>query len=271
MNLNKGLKRTVALCLVAEATKKHALAMGKAASSLAKSWEALMRNEAKAKMPELKEKRWVDLLQSGTLVSQAAGTGPTVSRYRWALDSDWGKKRPYETEGHKMGASSKQYPNSLQPAKDALLRAIKEHWPEFIRVFNVDAGSYYVRVYYSPSFPAIPYFNHTAEVDIRAVERRKDDPKALEPEVVEFSQRAWPLVQIADDLGAKFLKIYDEAEQLLETIESILAPMKTVRQLVEQLPEAAKFLPPEPPKRQELAPKEYVDKARRMLAEGIPT
>lgn len=271
MNLNKQMKKDVVLGLVGLAAKKHASAMGKAAQALAQSWEALLRSEAKAKLPDLSENRWADLLQSGTLVSQASGSGPELKVYRYGLSTKEGDKSPYETVSKSMGAMSSQYSSEDQYEKGYLLSAIKKHWPQFMDVFTVTVGSYYTTAHYFPRFAAIPYFNHTSQVYEAAVKMRKGDPRVLDADVVAFSQRAWPLVKISQDLGAKFMKIFAEAEQMREMLDSIVAPMKTVRQLLEQLPEASEFLPKEPPKRQELAPKEYVEKARRMLAEGIPT
>ena len=270
MNLTKAIKEELVMDLVAEACKKHAVAMGDAATKLQSLWESLVVAEVERMIPELSRSRWLELIQKGTMVSHASNGTLNMRVYEQPEDvknPDW----RFNTSSRLVSADGPKYEQKQREAKVTFLRHVARNWKVFCRVFSCSAGYYAYEVRFDPSFPGIPAVRHVKTVFAQAVEPRNGDPVQLSEDQIRFSKAAWPLVKTAQDLAEKFATIIREAEAMKETLELIIMPMKTDRQLLDAMPEAAKFLPEPVAKKQELAPKDLVDKARRMIAEGIPT
>lgn len=270
MNLTKAIKEELVMDLVAEACKKHAASMGEAATKLRSLWEALVVKEVEIMIPELGRDRWLDLIREGSMVAHASGGSLSVQEYSFPVDVEK-PERMFNTSSCQVAAKGPEYMQKQRDAKKDFLRQIVRHWATFCGVFDCTAGYYGYEIRFDPSFPGIPALRHVKTVHVQAVEPRPGDPVKLSDSRIRFSRAAWPLVKKAEDLAEKFATVIREAEAMKETLELIIMPMKTARQLLDIMPEAGKHLPEPVAKKQELAPKDLVDKARRMLTEGIPT
>jgi hypothetical protein len=270
MNLTKQIKEQLVIDLVAEACKKHAMVMGQAAIKLNNLWEALVVKEAELLLPELSRERWLDLIQQGTMVAHASNGTLSVYMYEHKEDVE-NPNLQYSCRSKLVMAKGPAYPSKHKDERSTFLSAIMRNWSTFGRVFGCRAANYGYEIRFDPSFPGVPAVRHTKTVYQQAVEPRPGDPVKLNERQLRFSQAAWPLVKTANDLAEKFAKVIEEAEQMQKMLTQVIMPMKTARQLLDVMPEAGKHLPEPVAKKQELAPKDLVDKARRMLAEGIPT
>lgn len=272
MNLNKAMKEQLINDLIGQACKKKAGEMGAAANKVLALWEALVTERVAQAIPELTPDRWIELIQHGAMVSHSSGSGHlSWSRYTYPLNSKDGKKYTFNTQHKEVGAIGGVYPNKERDKRTEFLRPIKAAYSVFCSVFDVSAAYNNYNVRFDPNFARLPWVKGSNTVFEQAVSPRDEDPIKLAPSDVYFSQKAWPIMEQAEALAKMFVKVIDEAEKLKETLETVIMPMKTAKQLIDAMPEAAKFLPEPAPKRQELAPKEYIENARRMLAEGIPT
>lgn len=271
MNLNKAMKNELIHDLIADASKKQAKKMGAMAQKVQGLWKDLIEETARAAIPELTEDRWIELIQKGSLVPHSSSGSLYLRSYRYPADGTENPRDPFEVTSNSVEVYGGVYPNKEQDRKDALLRAVKRGWGTFFNVFEAKAKYQCIYVSFDPDFAQIPYVQGMNTVFEQAVNRREGDEVTLTPEQVAFSSKAWPILEQAKSLGRLFLKVMEDAEKLRDTLELVILPMKTDKQLIDAMPEAAKFLPTPVPKRQDLAPKELVQNARRMLAEGIPT
>jgi len=257
MQLNKKLKEEIILKLVGKATKKHAQAMSKAAASLNLLWRQAVIKHAQQAIPELPQERWADLIQSqtfkgfGSLSVSTVAPAPLKGQDNRTVTNDIGDAgRRIQWER----AATEKYQSIKVTMAD-------NGWSGFFSVCGVMCRDHFLNVGWPLPFHDLPAFSWMSVVDLTG---KSTGPAAA------WSLDTAPLAEQANALTAKFQKVLVEAAEFYDSLQIIMASINTDTQLIDQFPEAAKFLPEQAPKRNQLAPTELIAKARQMLETGIP-
>ncbi|QYW06514.1 hypothetical protein uan_102 [Pseudomonas phage UAntarctica] len=268
--LNKAVKAKLILAMVAAASKRQAAATNKACNKLEAIYRGAVEKMARAHLPEVKKERWAELLQNHMLVSHKAYGTPIVYE-----EKQGGK--PGESSNVNFGGRFLKFPHGTPTADRwrSVMRAVKENWGGvFSRLddnFSVTQHSNYtstLTVHWNKQFADLPGFPGQNQIIFPGVNRS--------PEVTE-NQKTWeaiamPLHLQACAISELVLKVVAEAVEYHEMLTQVFEGIRTIRQLEDQFPEALKFLPEDVynTKSKELAPVELINRARKMLVEGIP-
>ena len=260
MNLNKKVKADLVLALVGQASKKQAKATIAAATKLQKLFHHAALTMAKDHLPELTHERMVELIRSGSLVSQASSAGSELYVTVPKLDDKYHKTEHLQVGGVRHAMGSKDSDDWRR-----LLNAVNDHWGGLTMV-KMERRSGWLSLQWSPSFPDIPAFPGAKYV-YDGVENKNATP---------FSEK-WdalilPLAPQALKLTTLVLKVYKEASEYQDLLTGIFEGIRTIKQLEDQFPEAIKYLPAEfkVVKPSRVAPVELINRARQMLETGIP-
>lgn len=257
MQLTKAVKQEVTQKMMEKAVKKHAPAMVKAANSLDQLWRQVVTKHATMAMPVLPQECWAELIQEGAL-HRFSATNVTVivaapmERYPDRVEGRCvGQVRP----AFSYGSEDEEKYREIVSAMD------KAGWSRFLTLAGISTKQCYLKVQWPLSFSDLPSFNWMAVVDTtgRATWRG-----------AAWSLDAVPLCEQAEDLTKKFLKVVTEAAEFYDSLQVIMESIRTDKQLLDQFPEAAKFLPEQAPKRQSVIPAELIAKARLIMETGIP-
>lgn len=257
MQLTKAVKQEVIQKMMEKAVKKHAPAMVKAANSLDQLWRQVVTKHAVMAMPELPQERWAELIQEGAL-HRFSATNVTVNvaapleRYPDRVEGRYvGEVRP--AFGYKSEDEEKY--REIVSAMD------KAGWSRFLTLAGIGTKQYHLKVQWSLSFSDLPSFNWMAVVDTTGRVTGRGAAWSLD---------AVPLCEQAEDLTKKFRKVVTEAAEFYDSLQVIMESIRTDKQLLDQFPEAAKYLPEQAPKRQSVVPAELIAKARLIMETGIP-
>lgn len=251
MQLKKETKEKIMMQLVVKATKKHGPAMGKAAKALDDLFRAAVIKNVQAALPELTPTRWVDLIQAGVM-TRFSSMKPTV--YLPVPGRTDGSYSSYGVGHANVGCDTE----TADFYWDLKRLMAEEGWAKFVSYVEIEKRYGNFSLKWKMSYSDLPGLNLCSSMDIR--EGKQDA----------WSGDAWPLHEQAHVLNSKFIRVLEEAKAFYDDLQIIFAGIRTEKQLIDQFPEAAKLLPPPPPKRQDVAPKDLIERANRILETGIP-
>lgn len=251
MQIKKDVKEKIILQLVARAAKKHGPSMGKAAAKLDDLFRAVIVRHVSETLPEVEASRWPALIQSGML-TRFSGMNPSVQMQMPG-------RKPGEYSGYAVGYVGEGVGQDVCDLYWCLKSLMgDEGWAKFLGYVDIEKRYGNFTLKWKMSYSDLPGLSLCSSMDIR------------EGKQTAWATDAWPLHEQAQDLNNKFLRVLKEAKDFYDELQIIFAGIRTAKQLEDQFPEAAKLLPAPPPKRQEVAPKDLIDKAKRILETGIP-
>lgn len=266
MNITQEVKQELITAMLRKASKRQAAATTKAAKALDKLWRQLFAKHIALVIPEVPQERWAPLIQAGVFTSLNSEIVLVTPR----LNDKW--KNTDSVLIGKVGAGygSGSVQRNKEEAKWSLVRrAVAEEWGGFLNFTTKRTGSYDFSYSWKTShadLPAIRGMNKIYHPDLPQEQRDQS--------LVPFSDAAYKLSLEVDRLMEAFMAVLNAAYAMYDDLTAILAPVRTLKQLQEQFPDAVKYLPSEFTTKvkntKQVADPELVKRAQRLLAEGIP-
>lgn len=268
MNITKEVKQDLIIAMLAQASKRQAAATTKAARTLDKLWRQLFIQQIALKIPEVPQARWAPLIQEG-IFNSLKGTAQVVT-YRDA-------KRK-ETVDTSVGQVSMAYAgggcNCKEREKDVgkwhiVRQAVESEWGGFLNFIHKYAGHY--DFHYSwktrhADLPSVPGLDKIYHPDV--------DVKKADEHLLPYSNEAYKLALESERLIKAYFEVLKAAGQMYEDLTTILIPIKTLKHLEAQFPDAVQYLPNEfldkTPKVKQLADPKLVQRASALLLTGLP-
>lgn len=251
-NLNKTNRRELAIALAIKAISKHAPAVKRLTDDLQKRYKERHIKKFLEIMPEVPQSRWNELQQisvlHGTIGREPVYRVSDGKRIDWPRIDHHLKGLPFFGKwSERDGPEHCRYRSfidrlTVDPAWSHSLKSFRKYTndPNCSLVFTVNFGQ---------TLPAYQYEDRLYIADDRIDAKLLKDTQAV-------------LARMGNILTQGFAY----AEQCLDLLEGC----KTVKQLEDLFPEAAKLLPKAPPKDKPVAPVELATRVRRMLEEGVP-
>lgn len=266
MNITQEVKQELITAMLRKASKRQAAATAKAAKALDKLWRQLFAKHICLVIPEVPQARWAPLIQEGVFRSLDA----EISIISPRLNDKW-----KNTNADMLGRVGRGYGSntSTRPKEerkwDLVRSAVQQEWGGFLNFTHSRSGSYDFHYWWKTQhadLPAVKGMNRIYHPDLPQEQRDKD--------LVPFSDAAYKLSLEVDRLMAAYMAVLDAAYAMYDDLVSILAPVRTLKQLQEQFPDAVQYLPSEFTSKvkntKQVADPELVKRAQRLLAEGIP-
>jgi len=265
MNITNAIKTELISAMVRHAAKKQAAPTAKAAKKLNELWRQLFTQLIQARIPELPPTRWAGLINDGTMKA-ITGTVYVYTRH---------PTREKDTTYDEVGTSAIHFncahmsyreKEANEEKWNQVKRAISGDWGATLNFVYVNVRNTYVDLYWKTEqsdLPSIPGIGQILSPDTPVSE---DDPRW------EYSKLAYPLAVQSKALCKLYGDVLKSAHGMWEDLETVLANVRTLKQLEKQFPEALPFLPDytPPAARNQLADPKLVSRARQMLVEGIP-
>lgn len=266
MNITQDVKQELITAMIRKASKRQAPATTKAAKALDKLWRQLFAKHIALVIPEVPQERWAPLIQQGvfsSLNSEISVISPRLNdKYK-------------NTDSALVGRVGAGYGNSnvTRPKEEAkwnvVRRAVAQEWGGFLNFTTKRTGSYDFHYWWKTSHADLPSVRGMTKIyhpDLPQGQRDKD--------LVPFSDAAYKLSLEVDRLMAAYMAVLKSAYAMYDDLTTILTPIRTLKQLQEQFPDAVPFLPTEFTTKvkntKQVADPELVKRAQRLLAEGIP-
>lgn len=266
MNITNEIKQHLISGMIRKASKRQAASTAKAAKALDKLWRLLFAKHIQQKIPEVPQARWAPLIQEGVFNSLKGEISVITLRTgdKWK-DHD---STPLGKVGKGYGNSTRE--RTAENAKwDQVRRAVAHEWGAFLNFTVKYTGSYDFHYTWKASHADLPSVKGLSRI------LHPDAPaKHLPAEDREFSEAAYKLSIEVDRLMAAYMSVLESAYAMYDDLTAILLPIRTLKQLQDQFPDAVEFLPAEFTTKvkntKQLADPALISRARRMLAEGIP-
>jgi len=266
MNITQEVKQQLITNMIRKASKRQAAATTKAARALDKLWRQLFAKHIELVIPEVPQKRWAPLIQQGVFTSLSSDINLVTPR----LNDKW--KNTDSTLIGRIGAGygSGNVQRSKEESKwNVVRRAVAEEWGGFLNFTAKRTGGYDFSYSWKTSHADLPAVRGMTKVyhpDLPQEQRDKD--------LVEFSDAAYKLTLEVDRLMHAYMAVLNAAYAMYDDLTAILAPIRTLKQLQEQFPDAVNYLPSEFTKKvkntKRVADPALIERAQRLLAEGIP-
>jgi hypothetical protein len=268
MNITNEVKRDLIVSLLRQASKRQAASTTKAARALDKLWRQLFAKQISLKIPEVPQSRWAPLIQDG-IFSSLKGNIDVITvkpndKFNTTESTAVGKVGlSYEGRG-----VCKIREKDMQ--KWQLVReAVEQEWSSFLNFTNKYTGSYDFHYSWKCSHADLPSIPGLGKIFHPEVEVKKDDQYRLP-----YSVEAYSLSVQADRLMQAYFAVITAAGELYEDLTKILAPIRTLKHLEAQFPDAVQYLPAEflerKPNVKQLADPKLVQRASALLLTGIP-
>lgn len=268
MNITNDIKKDLIHSLLRQAAKRQAATTTKAARALDKLFRQLFAKHIELKIPELPQSRWAPLIQDNILNSMK-GTVEVITvkhgdKHNATESTAVGKVgRGYESK-HGTKVREKD-----QEKWQQIRRAVEEEWGGFLNFTTKYTGSYDFHYSWKTShadLPAVPGLSKIFHPEVEVSAKDKD--------LVPYSAAAYKLTLEADRLMQAYMAVITAAGEMYEDLVKILTPIRTLKQLEDQFPDAVHYLPDgftdKVKNVKQLADPRLVQRASALLLTGIP-
>lgn len=268
MNITQEIKQNLITAMLRQASKRQAASTTKAARALDKLWRQLFAKQISLKIPELPPERWAPLIQDGILHSMKGGIEVITLR-----DND----KKVDTVGTLLGRVGRGYEGKSSTKirdKDAdkwhtVRKAVAAEWGGFLNFTDSRNNSYDFQFTWKTSYadlPGIPGLDKIFHPDVQL--KKDDEPRG------QYSYAAYKLSLETDRLMQAYFAVIEAAGELYEDLTAILLPIRTLKQLEDQFPDAVHYLPEEFTTKvknvKQLADPKLIQRASALLLTGIP-
>ena len=265
MNITNSIKTELISAMVRHAAKKQAAPTAKAAKKLNELWRQLFTQLIQARIPELPPTRWAGLINDGTMKA-ISGTVQVYTAH---------PTREKDTVHDEVGSAVIHFDCANKSSRERdvnedkwkqVKSAISHDWGGVLNFMYVNVRNTYVDLHWKAEQADLPSIPGIGQILSPGTPIKEDDPRW------EFSKLAYPLAVQSQALCKLYGDVLKAAHSMWEDLETILANVRTLKQLEKQFPEALPFLPDytPPAARNQLADPKLVSRARQMLVEGIP-
>lgn len=268
MNITNEIKNELMVAMIRQAAKRQAATTTKAARALNKLWRQLFAKQISLKVPEVPQARWAVLIQDGIFNSLKGGidlvTVKLNDKHSDTLDTPVGKVGLTYDGHHQSKARDRDY------AKWGIVRqAVEAEWGGFLDFTDKKTGHYDFSYSWKTShadLPSIPGLNKIYHPDVTV--KKADEHR------VPYSEAAYKLVLESDRLMQAYFAVVKAAGDMYDDLVKIFMPIRTLKQLETQFPDAVQFLPAEftdkVPKVKQLADPRLVQRTSALLLTGLP-
>jgi hypothetical protein len=269
MNITNDVKHTLIHSMLRQASKRQAASTTKAARALDKLWRQLFAKQIALKIPEVPEARWAPLIQDGIFNSLKGKvhlvTVKLNDKFNATQSEVIGKVGyTYETLNGNIQVREKD-----KEKWQTIRQAVEEEWGAFLNFTEKYTGSYDFHYSWKTShadLPSIPGLDKVFHPDVTV--GKADEYR------IPYSTAAYRLVQESERLLQAYMAVIIAAGALYEDLVKILAPIRTLKHLEAQFPDAVQYLPEgftEKVKNvKQLADPKLVSRASALLLTGIP-
>lgn len=268
MNITNDIKQELMHAMLRQAAKRQAATTTKAARALDKLWRQLFAKQIELKIPEVPQARWAPLIQDGIFNSMKGNIEVITVKLHDKHNDTLG------TAVGKVGLSYNSVGGSKVREKDqekwqAIRKAVEEEWGGFLNFTVKYTGSY--DFHYSwkcshPDLPGVPGMDKIFHPDVKV--KQADEYR------IPYSNAAYKLSLEADRLMQAYFAVIKAAGEMYEDLVKILAPIRTLKHLEAQFPDAVHYLPEEflekKPNVKQLADPRLVQRASALLLTGLP-
>lgn len=266
MNITQDVKQELITAMLRKASKRQAAATTKAAKALDKLWRQLFAKHIALVVPEVPQERWAPLIQQGVFT----GLNSEISVVTPRLNDKYKNTDSALVGRVGAGYSNNNATRGKEEAKwDIVRRAVAQEWGGFLNFTSKRTGSYDFHYWWKTSHADLPAVRGMTKIyhpDMPQEQRDKD--------LVPFSDAAYKLTLEVDRLMAAYMAVLHAAYAMYDDLTAILAPIRTLKQLQEQFPDAINYLPAEFTTKvkntKQVADPALIERAQRLLAEGIP-
>jgi hypothetical protein len=267
MNITNEVKQELIEAMLRQASKRQAATTSKAARALDKLWRQLFAKHIEMKIPEVPQGRWAVLIQEGVFNS-LRGSVEVVSLK---------PGKPNERVNEVLGRTGITYDGSHgSRARDkdaakwgAVRRAVEAEWGGFLNFTDRTNTSYEFYYTWKTKHADLPSITGLDKIYHPDVPVGKDDIERMH-----YSGAAYRLSLDVDRLMQAFMAVVKAAGDMHDDLVKILTPIRTLKHLEQQFPDAVQFLPEEfttkVSKVKQLADPKLVQRASAMLLTGIP-
>ena len=267
MNITNEVKNELMVAMIRQAAKRQAATTTKAARALDKLWRQLFAKQISLKIPEVPQARWAPLIQDGILHSMKGKVEVVTNR----TDK---KGETTSTLVGKVGLGYDGNHNSKQRTRDfdkwAIVRqAVEAEWGGFLNFLEKHTGHYDFHYSWKTShadIPGVPGLDKIYHPDVEVKKANEDR--------IPYSTAAYKLTLESDRLMQAYFAVVKAAGDMYDDLVKIFMPIRTLKQLETQFPDAVQFLPAEftdkAPKVKQLADPKLVQRASALLLTGLP-
>lgn len=251
MNLSNEMRRELAVKLAVKAMEKHGAALGRLARKLKDTYRVRHLAKVKAVNPNITPETWAELIRAGLV----AGASSAEVQRPDAKPGTWTTQYP---------PTSSAAPNlvfgTTAPSRQRLFCTLFSELNQnsgFSALFSLFQRYGFTRDHLVspacllPAQPDLPGHHHWARLD---------------PDDAGDNQ----LLKDVRAISTRMMKVLSEGFKFCEDSLDLLNACRTVKQLEDLFPEAAKLLPPPAPKRANIVPVEAAQRLRKMLETGVP-
>lgn len=268
MNITNEVKNDLIIALISQAAKRQAASTTKAARALDKLWRQLFAKQISLKVPEVPQARWAPLIQDGIFNSMKGNIDVVTVKLNDKFNDT------LSTAVGKVGLSYDGNGGSKVREKDqdkwrTVREAVESEWGGFLNFTTKYTGAYDFHYGWKcshPDLPGIPGLDKIFHPDVTV---KKADEYRLP-----YSNSAYKLVLESDRLMQAYFAVLTSAGEMYEDLVKILAPIRTLKHLEAQFPDAVHYLPDDflakKPNVKQLADPKLVQRASALLLTGLP-
>lgn len=268
MNITNEIKNELMVAMIRQAAKRQAATTTKAARALDKLWRQLFAKQIALKIPEVPQARWAVLIQDGIFNSMKGGieliTVKLNDKHNDTLGTPVGKVGLTYDGTHQSKARDKDY------AKWGIVRqAVEAEWGGFLNFTDKKTGHYDFSYSWKSShadLPGIPGLDKIFHPDVPV--KKSDEHR------VPYSTAAYKLTLESDRLLQAYFAVVKAAGDMYDDLVKIFMPIRTLKHLEAQFPDAVQFLPAhfldKVPNVKQLADPKLVQRASALLLTGLP-
>lgn len=268
MNITKEVKQDLIIAMLAQASKRQAAATTKAARTLDKLWRQLFIQQIKMKIPEVPQPRWAELIQEG-IFNSLKGTAEVVT-YRNAKRTEMVNTPAGQVSMTYAGGGCNCKQREKDKEKWSVVRqAVESEWGGFLNFTTKYTGHYdfhYAWKTRHADLPSVPGLDRIYHPDVEV--------KKADQHRVPYFNEAYKLALESERLIKAYFEVLKAAGQMYEDLTTILVPIKTLKHLEAQFPDAVHYLPAEfldkAPNVKQLADPKLVQRASALLLTGLP-
>jgi hypothetical protein len=266
MNITQEVKGQLIHAMLRHASKRQAASTAKAARALDKLWRQLFAKHIQQKIPEVPQVRWAELIQEGIFNSMKGSiyvvTNKEGDKFNNTENNSLGIIKFGFGGSHKERESEKEKWQEVRSA-------VAEEWGAFLNFTELYTGSWDYNYSWKTNhadLPSIKGLGHIFHPDVEM--KDKKDPR------IPYSNAAYQLSLQVDRLMESFKGVLEAAYSMHSDLTQILLPIRTLKQLEAQFPEAVEFLPEQFTTRvkntKQVADPRLVSRARTLLMTGLP-
>lgn len=268
MNLTKEVKNDLIIAMIRQAAKRQAATTTKAARSLDKLWRQLFAKQISLKVPEVPQARWAPLIQDGIFNSMKGGVELITVKLNDKHNDTQGT--PVGNVGLTYEGTHQSKARDLDFAKWGIVRqAVEAEWGGFLNFTNKKTGHYDFSYWWKTSHADLPGIAGLDKIYHPDVPVKKADEHR-----VPYSNAAYKLTLESDRLMQAYFAVITAAGDMYDDLVKIFAPIRTLKHLETQFPDAVHYLPAEfkdkVPNVKQLADPKLVQRASALLLTGLP-